>query len=487
MTISRSLMLVILGSVVLVPSSATAQARAYGEATYALNRHERARNIEARDAAQALETVEAKERELAVHAAERRRLDALRVEADRLREEIAAGKTEQQPGTNTESLPENDYSSRLWNWFHAEKREPQAPASTRTREQIDERLRSNGVTVEIDGERITQPCQSLAQLEVRIEEERKKLDDLEKQTRERIRDETANALKHEENVRKLNRVLQGLESKVSEAESNPTDETSDLSIAATEKLGEILATSRSLHGQSTANSDRPRGSGPRSDCSQLFHAILNEVSWPSAPSRPAASFQGKSGDVKSLLSDLGNDKMSAAEYDREVAAPEQGGAPIIDDATRRQAAAINQQVAQRERDMKEAERRYQQAVRQQAQQAQIQRAWAEQQASRQQWLQAMQQQQAMQQFGNGFGNLFGGSGAAAPAFANPSSRGSYAPNRTRPANDGRSGSRKPSSSRVKSSQRQNSSAQGFNDMFSPVTDPNRAQQLQNTFGNKNRR
>jgi hypothetical protein len=473
----------IVGCVLLMPSLATAQeGRTYGEAVYALNRHQRARDSLQRDrdsassdAAAALEKVEVQQRELAVHAAERRHLDALREEADRLRGETDRAGQGQQPQAETEQLPESDYASRLWNWFHAEKREPQTPASTRTREEIDEELRRNGVTIEIDGDRITQPCESLAQLDSFIKAETKRVDDLIKGVKERIRDEEANAAKYEESVRQLNQRLETLAPGLEGAESQVIDEKikshnrySDLSSAVGEQMGLTDGTKApSMLEQlidDVLTSKRPGKTNitPASECTGLFQAILDEVSWPSHLTGP----KDKPAPVKTLLGDLDQDRMTSEEYEQYVERRdrENQGSPI-DEATRREAAAIHQQVAQREQQMWEAEQRYQQAVRNQVAQVEIQRRWNQQQASRQQWMQAIQQQQALQQFGNDFGNLFGGSGAAAPTFANPSSRGSYTPNRTRPANDGRSGSRKPSSSRVKSNQRQNRDAQGFKDLF----------------------
>lgn len=503
MTISRLLMLVMLASSILMPTVGVAQERIQLlRAHMALFRFERLQNAAEEDRysereseTKALEEAEEQERELAVHAAEKKRIDALKSEAERLRREMSGDGMQQQPATNAQDLEELDYSSGLWRWLRGEKQGHGASPTNRTRAQIDERLRENGVTVEVEGGSFTQPFESLAHLEAYVDEETKRVDKLIKSTRENLGNKRAAAAEHEKKRWQLDERLRALDSKVNEWEARVSDETirrpykhPDLLGALAEEFGYIRPASDSHPEDSPAKSDPPQVTEARPDYSDLFQAIAEEVM--TAPGSGLG--QGENSGATSLLGDLEQDRMSREEYELFVDRREKERATHgIDEATRREAAVINQQVAQREQQMWEAEQRYQQAVRQQAAQAELQRRWAQQQASRQQWQQAMQQQQAWQQFGNDLGNLFGGSGAASGAFANPSSRGSYTPSRpsrshSSASRDGRSGGRKPTSSGTPSSQRQNRNAQGFKDMFSPVTDPNRAQQLKNTFGNRNR-
>ncbi len=348
------------------------------------------------------------------------------------------------------------------------------PPRRRTQEEIDADLRANGLQLTVDGETvrirnfgpelasngdfsdINKPRRfdSLEQLEIYLDAKSNYLDKHEAAaTLERTRAQAA----LDEATRRRNYHERQLE------EMKADNRTHDIAMdrfdrtRRLENLGNLL--------------DKP-------DFNELFDAIAEEItspSVPSAPSTPPTTTTDRSavpdGSTGQLMQDLAGDLMTRQEYaeQMEYRAQENQPGPVIDDETRRQAAAVNQQLAATEASLAEAERRYQQLMQRNAQAEQIRQAWAQQEAIRRQWIQQQNFSQAVQQ-------AFGGSRV-------PSSYGSPPISRS-------GGSSTPAPSRNlggPSTGRRGGNAAGFQDLLSPVTDPNQAQQYQQTFGNRNKR
>jgi hypothetical protein len=345
-------------------------------------------------------------RERAAQAAERRRLEALRREAERLRGEITQEDTKQSQASDAANIDdEDDWTNSISRWFTGTQREPRSTTkATRDRKQIDELLRGDGLTVEVDGERLpAQQFQSLTQLEKVLEDESRQLDEDEKENRESWDELVKKAQKHHDLADKLQPALDAIKSEVRSEELRTVDD--------------------------------------RHSHSDLFNAIADEIR--------SSSRSTTSSNATSLLGDLNEDRMTREEYEQFVEKRELENSNLagIDDAMRGEAAAINRELASAERAAQVAQQNYNDLVRQQASQNQIRQAWDEQEQRRRQWQYQQQQQayqQQLQQFGNSFGDLFGGGGGGGGSSTSRGSISRPQPSRSHSSvsRPGRSGSRK---------------------------------------------
>ena len=132
-----------------------------------------------------------------------------------------------------------------------------------------------------------------------------------------------------------------------------------------------------------------------------------------------------------------------------------GSQSIVDSRFYERAQSINGNLLAAEAAAQRAQRNYQNALQQQANRDQVQRAHNE-------WVRQQAIFNSLQQMSNLFGNNQSGGG-----------RG-YTPGPYRPGSNPTRGTRR------------GGNARGFRDLLQPVPDPNRAQQLQDAFGNRNR-
>jgi hypothetical protein len=400
--------------------------------------------------------------------AERELLENFRSAANRLRGEFEGKTGAPAPAENEDASGDDSDAAGARNWQANQSllniNKSTAPQSSqapprRTREEIDADLRANGLELEVDGNTLQvrgldpqRRFQNLEQLEAWISEKTKYLNEHESIASDERKHAQEAADSAAETQQEYERKLREMELDNQQSAERRAEIEQDIRTA--EQTRELI---------------------DDLGVNDLFEAIAEELTSPSQPSTPATTDTTTSRSTLpsdtagQLLQGVTSDLMSDPEYEREVvqSGPGQDG-PIIDDATRREAASISQQVAAAQQAMAEAERRHQQLLQQNAQAQQIQRAWAEQQRTTQHWNQLMQQQQQMQQFGQALQQAIGNS-RGSQSYGSSTSRSS--------GNYGNSAS----------GNRKGGNARGFEDLFRPVTDPNRARQYQNTFGNKNRR
>ena len=460
-------------------------------------------------------TKKANER-LEVIGARQKELGWIKSAATRLREEVE-GRSQQsdQPRApvDDESLSDDDPDlSGVKNWRANRSFAPSSQSTPRrTLAEINADLRENGLEVEWNGEKSRLPgahpqrrFQTLEQLETWIEERTEYLAKHEgyvTKEQEDIQDAVNKAAEKQQDYRrKLEEMTRANE------ESNKFWEDVERDFRTAQRTQEIIdelgygdlfealveemtsptrSPSADVTKQSTsAGSDAPPAPAPYVE---LFEAIVLDSNLPSpppsppsttAPSTPGASRPtSTAGPNAQLLDALDNDRLSRDEPQPELE-QESSANPIVDEETHRQAQSISQSSAS-EAAIRRAASEYQQLLNQNANAQQIQRAqdaWNQAQAQWQQ--QQIQQQQIQQQrFNQAFQQALSGLRNLQSSQGTPStsrSTGAYTP-RTPRGGGGPNWGRK------------GGNAQGFDSGFSPVKDPNRRRQLQETFGNRNRR
>lgn len=421
--------------------------------------------------------VEQAQKKLEAVALEQKKLQEIKAAATRLREETRA-----EPPQPAEPVPTSEEladDSGAKDWFdNFSQSEPTNPR--RTLEEIDADLAANGLNYRVDGQKFalqgpqrplsfsdnpenlkgTTKIESLEQLDKWIEMQELLLQFHESTAdREKI-DAQKEADRAAENQRNRENELREMEADNQRRAEEEAELQRDIRTA--EKTRELI---------------------DELGVNDLFEALVEEFTPPSQPSTsatnaataatteaPAADRSAvPDGSTSELIDNLAGDLMSREEYDRRLEERERQNesGPVLDEETRRQAAAINQQLAATEAALAEAERRHQQLIQQNAQAEQIQRALAQQEAIRRQWIQQQYQQQ-------NFNNMFG-IRAGQPPISIQRFGGSSTPTPSRPQSSAGSGGRR------------GGNAAGIKDLFSPVTDPNRAQQYEQTFGNRKKR